>query len=314
MERWPLEDAPLRPNAADTASAQPEWTGTLVAEWVDNGLSPAQLKAWEQAPAVVAILVLSCVGFYLTAARVALAFVYVGAMAALYFAPLVAARVRGRQPVVVTLTLGDGVLRLTRRSGTATETTELSRDEAGTLDWQRSGKERNWITLTDREGHVRCRLPDRTVKVTAWPFGTEAAEWAVDSRKLPLAVLLGSWWPGRRASTATRGSWLFKRDVDLGWDQPDLRDFVGNRARRDVVEALVVLPTAVFMWLCVPWAFASGQATNVPWIPVWTLFAVIAALMAAYGALKLVSGLRGLGRAGIHGPAAIARVILKRDG
>jgi hypothetical protein len=226
MEVWPLDSVPLTLKQEPTKRR--EWPGTLVAEWVDSGLSEMQERQLRESPQIFALMVLAGLVLIITGRPGVFMVAWIGFFGALAVYNYLSLR-RSRKADRITLTLEPECLRVTRRSSKAIETRDLPRSETGLLIRSvlgRRSRHAETLRLQDKAGVARLVLPDRLVRILSTPFGTDAAALGLDPKGTRLALLVGSWWPdpNNRATQlqppkqglwdATERPWG-QRDLDL---------------------------------------------------------------------------------------------------
>lgn len=242
MEVWPLDSVPLTLRSAPKKTRV--WSGTLVAEWLDRGLTDAQEERLRQVPVFVAGMGLLFVVAAITGGRPVVALATFVVLAILALVPAYWSKLRSRRADRITLTLDPEKLTITRRSAAIAETTQLLRSETGLLirsvESPRN-KQAETLQLGDETGGVRLVLADRFVQISTVPFGVAPRALGVNPKRARLAVLIGTWWPdpSNRATQMkqpTRGLW---DATERAWGQPDLQGIgisVPTGAQRGVTD------------------------------------------------------------------------------
>jgi hypothetical protein len=263
----------------------------MTVEWTDRGLCEDDEER-QGGPFLIVVMTLLAVlaGLFLSSghARPWLGLAAVGACALFFLGSWVWTDRRHRQIDQLSLVLDDDRLRLTRRSPGSVVTTELlASDAADLISCESGGRNRHVhkLQLLARPRELRIEILERLVKIKAAPFGTDLAAIGLESTRIPLSVIVGSWWP-----TPSR-----RYSDDRPWRQPDLDRYAAWRGRWSVIEGLVCLGigAAGFFFVFI----ASGNPTAT-WY-VMTILVGFSVLCIGYGSWRLF---RGLG------------VILKRNG
>jgi hypothetical protein len=220
------------------------WAGRLTTEWTDRGLSENQLATLRHS-GLLFIVTLAFV-LYLSAipgqtiARDVVA-------AALILEPLHAAWMashchRGR---AMKLDLDPDRMRLS----SGAQTIEVPREDLYRITRVVSSREDEFarvVRIWTRSGRT-VDIVDRLVRITAVPFAFDRAGIDRNRERIPLAVVLGTWWadPESRATIVERGSGKGRIPVTMTWGQPDLGGYRRWRARVRWRESTFLLAVAV---------------------------------------------------------------------
>jgi hypothetical protein len=262
MDPWRTEQVPAPPLWDENAKLrQGQWEGTLIATWRDSGLTESgddrvrNLK-W------LLLLVLAFAAWMTIEAgpgRGALILVLYGGLAVGWS---LWAR-RGLPPAsLVTLTLDTDRLRIHREvEGQGASVVDLPRAEAGTL--VRRGDSASvyvgQLSLEDASGKEVAVLIDRLVEIKSVPFGDDLLRSGLEGGRVPLSVLIGTWWP---KSVARRSERLHSRSPFRDeWNVPDLPDYPKWIARREVGWAAILLAAYAAIGAFFLWQWADGNPT-----------------------------------------------------
>jgi hypothetical protein len=213
---WLDENVELRPG---------QWEGTVMATWKDRGLTEYQEN--QVSPRSLAL------GSAFLTLLVALGWALLGSPILPLPLAVVGAVILGwpllhREPSRdMTLSLGPQWLRLEALGPQSPTVLEFRRADAGTLtsirgtspaDALPSGR----LELRDIGGHLQAELIDRMATARSLPHGPDGAGARLDSARVPLSVLIGTWWPepSRRVVGAPARS--RRGPAARLWDRPSL--------------------------------------------------------------------------------------------
>jgi hypothetical protein len=248
---------------AGVADDSPEWSATVVASWT----APWIDWGWVSAGSIVAALS-AWFAIDRWAAGVVWAEALSGAVAlwALWGVARVVAQARRRSTWAMTL---DPNL-LTLASGLpGSEPVVLERRRAGWLvadeistDWHARR-----ISLHDDQDLQVASFVGTMARLDVRAPGTPAG--ADLPRDLPLAVLLGAWWPHPARRMTRQG----EAGIRLRWRDPDVAGFPGRERRSRLIWSLLYVPSAAFMlWAAVAEArgalsllFAAAAVAIILW-------------------------------------------------
>jgi hypothetical protein len=267
-----------------------EWSGTLVAEWTEGLLS----RAWNEPilGVVWAVLGIFCAVDFMaeglgscvvTSFWVALTFFGLGGhIATLRRAPFAFRWRSGRAHATLVLTAESVHLATLSKAGQSV--THLSRGEAGLLIRcvpEPRGGLAAALQLRDMNREVRLTIADRFVHVTTFPFGSPAASSGLNSRRVQLSTLLGTWWP----KANKRQTWVsaagFPRTIEdpQPWGQPDLDDFAADATEKDArAAAWLLTPAAVLGGIALVASGLTGSLRNAGWLWFYAGLALAAGL------------------------------------
>lgn len=226
----------------------------------------------------------------------------------------------------MTLLLAPDLLRVTRTSvDFGVDVRELQREEAGLLlRWSAHARSRfaEKLELDDLAGRDRIELLDRLVEVRTVISGGDVSAPGSESERVPLAVLVGSWWPDPelRATRVHPFRFAFApRDRgDVDWGQPELDRYSAWQGRRAADEGLIfgamgVLMVAVVVF-ATEWGPGPAPRGGSGWVALLPMVGYGGFLM-AYGAWRLSGARRTLRRSASNPPASLPRRgILNRNG
>lgn len=241
-----------------------EWEGTLVAEWHDRGLNE-ETEEWLRYLPRLFVLLVCGVAFLVVAAwslRPLLVLVLFGC---LYLALAAWYSFKGRRGRQLKLTLDPETLTLTATSARGDETMTIDRHSTGVLtrvvQTPKAAYARE-IKLSD--ANTDLTLIDRTVSVVTAPFGTDLGALGLDHGRVPLAVLVGSWWPDPQARrTAVIKPRFSLRGEQVGsWGQPDLAGYRSWKIRRQAREGFLLGGMVTGMLVLLVVLLPSAQASR----------------------------------------------------
>jgi hypothetical protein len=291
-----------------------EWRGSLLAEWVEQGLAPEPFAAL-RLPLALAMLVAYGVALILVARNAIVVLVYFGFISWLAFGLIRTRRTR-RSATRMELYLGPDMLRLQAVGTDETGVVELVRAEAGILvrEVVAATGTVSRLELRDRSGEVRLALSNHPTLLKS-SFGFDLARLHLEGRRIPVEVLVGSWWPeaDSRINRWTTYRWMRKLP-DTPWTMPDLAGYARWVAAKNVrAYALVSIFVAACAALTLP---ALALAPHVKPEPFWLTPALAGFfVLVLVGSLAcLVIGFRQLRRVVGPGLGVLIGAILKRDG
>jgi hypothetical protein len=301
MERWP-------PSAR-------EWRGSLLAEWVEEGLDPGQVEVLRAAPLALAILTALGVLLILVGANTLKVVVYFGLIGWLAFGLIRTRRTRS-SATRMELYLEPDILRLQAVGTDEARVVELVRAEAGTLvrEVVAATGTVSRLELRDRSGEVRLALSNHPTLLKS-SFGFDLARLHIEGRRIPVEVLVGSWWPepDSRINRRITSRWMRKLP-DTAWTMPDLAGYARWVAAKNVREyALGSIIAAAAAAIVLP---ALALAPHVRPEPFWLTPALAGffVLFLVVSIAGLVIRLRQLQRVVGPGLGVLIGAILKRDG
>ena len=218
----------------------PRWTATVVATW-----RPPTID-WASLAGVVGIAVFLLVGAFLARDRGGLALVLMGLGA--YFAFDAVRRLRARRPGSdLTLVLGPEALEF-HSTEPGTRAVRIRRDRAGWLVATEMQADRHvrFIQLTDADDQAVAQFVGSLATVEVRDRGVPPA--TILPTVVPVAVLLGQWWP----SPARRVSRMGSAGLRFRWREPDLDGFPRHERRERLKWSVLYGVFAIgFLWVAV---------------------------------------------------------------
>ena len=152
------------------------------------------------------------------------------------------------------------------------------------------------LLLFDLTGRERMSLADRRARVVTAPFGLDFKALGFDPDRVPISILVGTWWPlaANREATIKPSRFSRRQPQAKAWGSPTISEFAKWRLRQGAKEGAILGAMGLFLLV-----LTGPQIAQTGFVGEWWWAAGIlgfCVLMIGFGAIRLWQARHELGR------------------